>query len=147
MSADEPHAGRFEGGEHRFAIRIYYEDTDAAGVVYHANYLRFMERARTDMLALCGADVGQALRDGVGGYVVAAAELRFISPARLGDALLVTSRIAEIGGASCAIQQRVSRDGQEVATGRVAVVFVAPGGRPRRQPASWIEALRAVQGG
>jgi acyl-CoA thioester hydrolase len=146
-ASDRPYAGRFENGEHRFAVRVYYEDTDAGGVVYHANYLRFFERARTDMLALFGADLARALSSGEGGYVVTEAQLKFLAPAKLGDALIVASTIVQLRSASCVVQQRVMRDGQGIAEGRITVAFVGADGRPRRQPASWIEAFRAVQKG
>ncbi len=143
--SDRPYTGRFEDGEHLYAVRVYYEDTDAGGVVYHANYLRFFERARTDMLALLGADLAQALSDGEGGYVVADAHIKYRQPAKLGDALIVASRLRELRTATCVVQQRVMRDGQVVVEGRITVAFVGADGRPRRQPAAWIEAFRAVQ--
>jgi acyl-CoA thioester hydrolase len=147
MDSDRPYAGRFVGGEHRFAIRVYYEDTDAGGVVYHANYLRYFERARTDMLSLCGADIGRALETGEGNYVVAEAALKYRRSARLGDALVVASRLEEIRSATCLIQQRVMRDEAVIAEGRVTVAFVSSEGRPKRQPTHWIEAFRAATGG
>jgi acyl-CoA thioester hydrolase len=128
-------------------VRIYYEDTDAGGVVYHANYLRFFERARTDMLALLGADIGQALGAGEGGYVVSDAHLQYRLPAKLGDALIVVSRMNELRSASCIVHQRVMRDGQLIVEGRLTVAFVGADGRPRRQPAAWIEAFKAIQQG
>lgn len=143
--SDRPYTGRFEDGEHRYAVRVYYEDTDAGGVVYHANYLRFFERARTDMLALLGADLAHALSIGEGGYVVADAHIKYRQPAKLGDALIVVSRLHELRSATCVVQQRVMRDGQVVVEGRITVAFVGADGRPRRQPAAWIEAFRAVQ--
>ena len=144
--SDRPYAGRFVDGEHRFAVRVYYEDTDAGGVVYHANYLRFFERARTDLLALLGADLGAALRAGEGGYVVAEALVKYLAPARLGDALTIASRMTQLRAASCVVQQRVMRDGQLLVDGRLTVAFIGADGRPRRQPAAWIEAFRASQG-
>jgi acyl-CoA thioester hydrolase len=150
MSADHPdrpYAGHFVDGEHRFAVRVYYEDTDAGGVVYHANYLRFFERARTDMLALLGADIGHALSAGEGGYVVSDANLKYRLPAKLGDALIIISVMAELRSASCVVHQRVMRDGQLVVEGRITVAFVGVDGRPRRQPAAWIEAFKALQQG
>ena len=145
-TSDRPYAGRFVDGEHRFAVRVYYEDTDAGGVVYHANYLRFFERARTDMLGLLGADLGAALAAGEGGYVVAEASLKFIRPAKLGDALIVSSLIAQLRAASCVVHQTVRRNGQVLVEGRLTVAFVGADGRPRRQPAAWIEAFAAVKG-
>lgn len=141
---DRPYGGRFVDGEHRFAVRVYYEDTDAGGVVYHANYLRFFERARSDMLALAGADIATALRAGEGGYVVAEAALKYLRPARLGDALTITSRLEDVRTAACVIQQRVIRDDQVLVEGRLTVAFVGPDGRPRRQPAPWLAAFRGV---
>jgi acyl-CoA thioester hydrolase len=149
MSADHdrPYDGHFVEGEHRFAVRVYYEDTDAGGVVYHANYLRFFERARTDMLALLGADLGKALSAGEGGYVVSDAHIKYRLPAKLGDALIIISRLTELRSASCVVHQRVMRDGQLVVEGRITVAFVGADGRPRRQPAAWIGAFKAAQQG
>jgi acyl-CoA thioester hydrolase len=146
VSPDQPYSGRFVDSEHRYAVRIYYEDTDAGGVVYHANFLRFFERARTDMLALCGVDVADALRSDVGGYVVAAAELKYVRPARLGDVLIILSQLEEVRQAACVIQQRVMRDDQLIAEGRLTLAFVGADGRPRRQPAAWIEAFQGYNG-
>jgi acyl-CoA thioester hydrolase len=144
--SDRPYAGRFVDGEHRFAVRVYYEDTDAGGVVYHANYLRFCERARTDMLALAGADIAAALAAGEGGYVVSAAKLDYRMPARLGDALIVASRLAQVRASSCVIQQRVMRDDQLVVDAHITVAWVGSDGRPRRQPRAWITAFEAIRG-
>jgi acyl-CoA thioester hydrolase len=140
--SDLPYSGRFVDREHRFTVRVYYEDTDAGGVVYHANFLRFFERARTDMLALCGIDIAAAQHAGEGIYVVAAAEIKYVRPARLGEALTILSRLEEVRQAACVIQQRVMRDEQLVVEGRLTVAFVGADGRPRRQPAAWIEAFQ-----
>ena len=146
QAPDRPYTGRLVGGTHRFALRVYYEDTDAGGIVYHANYLRYFERARTDMMALVGVDHVAALGSGAGSYVVAAATLRYLAPARLGDALVVVSALVEARGASCVVQQRVSRDDALLVDGRLTLAFVAPDGQPRRQPGAWIEAFRAAAG-
>jgi acyl-CoA thioester hydrolase len=143
---DLPQTGRFEGGEHRFPVRVYFEDTDLSGVVYHANYLRFMERARSDMLRVAGIDQRAAQDAGEGVYAVSELAIRYRRPARLDDALLVVSRVTEARAASCAIQQRVIRDGETVADADVTAVFLSPDGRPRRQPAAWIETFRRLQG-
>jgi acyl-CoA thioester hydrolase len=134
------------GTEHRFSVRVYYEDTDAGGVVYHANFLRFFERARTDMLALAGVDVATALNAGHGGYVVAAADLKYLRPARLGEVLTVVSILEQVRQAACVIQQRVIRDGQVLVEGRLTLAFVGEDGRPRRQPKEWIEAFHGFKG-
>ena len=143
---DQPLVGHVVLGAHHFPIRIYYEDTDAAGVVYHANYLRFFERARWEMLAACGADLLAAVREGEGLYVVAEVTLRYLQPAHLGDVLTIVSRPVQIGSSTCVVQQQVMRNGVLVADGRIRLAFVAPGGKPKRQPAAWIEAFRAMMG-
>ena len=141
---DRPYAGRLVGGEHRYAVRVFYQDTDAGGVVYHATYLHFFERARVDLLTLLGTDYLAALKDGVGGYVVAEVTLRYLRPALLGDALVIVTRLEEARSSSSVVQQRVMRDGQVLAEGRLVLAFVGPDGRPRRQPAPWMEAFRAA---
>jgi acyl-CoA thioester hydrolase len=134
---DQPQGGRFAGGEHRYPVRVFYEDTDLSGVVYHANYLRFLERARSDMLALAGIDQRAALEAGEGGWAVASLAIRYRAPARLGDALVVASRVRGIRAAAVVIQQTVSRASQKLAEAELTVALVAPDGRPRRQPAAW----------
>jgi acyl-CoA thioester hydrolase len=137
-SALMPASGRFEDGEHCFPLRVYFEDTDAGGVVYHANYLRYMERARSDMLRLLGIDQRGALESGAGVYAIADLAIRYRAPARLDDALTVRSRVAQVTPARCIIAQSVWRGDAELTQGSVTVAFVDPGGRPRRQPADWI---------
>jgi len=131
--------GRFEGLEHHFVLRVYFEDTDLSGVVYHANYLRFMERARSDMLALAGIDQRAAHEAGEGAYALREANIRYRAPARLGDELVVVSRLVQLRPAAVDIHQRVMRDVTIVAEAEIEAVFVAPSGRPRRQPAVWME--------
>lgn len=131
--------GRFEGLEHHFVLRVYFEDTDLSGVVYHANYLRFMERARSDMLALAGVDQRAVHEAGTGAYALREANIRFRAPARLGDELVVVSRLVQLRPAAVDIHQRVMRDVTIVAEAEVEAVFVSPSGRPRRQPAEWMD--------
>ena len=138
VAQDQPCSGRFEGAEHRFALRVYFEDTDLSGVVYHANYLRFMERARSDMLRVAGVDQRAAHEAGEGAYAVADLAIRYHAPARLDDALVVVSRLMQVRAASVVIQQRVMRGGQKLASAEVTAAFVTPEGRPRRQPAAWL---------
>ena len=144
---DRPARGRFAGAEHRFPLRVYFEDTDAGGIVYHANYLRYMERARSDMLACAGIDQRGALEDGTGVYAIASLSIRYRQPAKLDDALVVRSQVAKLGGSSCTIQQQVMRGEDIVADAQVTAAFVAPDGRPRRQPAAWVAAFERIQGG
>src|SRR5260221_8521934 len=94
-------------GVHRFALRVYYEDTDAAGIVYYANYLKFAERARTEMLRLLGFEQ-DALRRATGHvFAVRHCSADYLAPARLDDELTVESRLTALGGASPAIDQRI----------------------------------------
>jgi acyl-CoA thioester hydrolase len=119
---------------HVLTIRVYWEDTDASGLVYHTSYIRFMERGRTELLR--GLGLGQrALLAGEAGkplfFVVRAMEIDFRRPATLDDLLVVETRVAEIGGASVSIDQQVTRDGELLIGARVKVVCVE-GGRARR---------------
>jgi acyl-CoA thioester hydrolase len=136
---DLPATGRFVGREHRFPVRVYFEDTDLSGIVYHANYLRYMERARSDMLRVVGIDQRGTQEAGEGVYAVADLSIRYRRPARLDDDLLVLTRVSKITAAAVRIHQRVMR-GQEVLTdAEVLAAFISPDGRPRRQPRAWIE--------
>lgn len=127
------------GNAHQFALRVYFEDTDVAGIVYYANYLRFMERARSDMLRAVGIDQRAALERGDGVYAVADLQIRYRAPAKLDDELLVVSRVAEVRAASCLIHQRVMRGEAILTDATVTAAFLSPEGRPRRQPRAWVE--------
>jgi acyl-CoA thioester hydrolase len=143
---DQPYAGGFVDGEHRFALRVYFEDTDLTGIVYHANYLRFMERARSDMLRAAGIDQRASHDAGEGAYAVADLAIRYRQPARLDDALIVVSRVTGVRAASCAIHQTVMRSGEVLAEADVTAAFLAPDGRPRRQPRAWVEQFERLRG-
>jgi acyl-CoA thioester hydrolase len=133
-----PVEGRFDGCEHRFPVRVYFEDTDLSGVVYHANYLRFMERARSDMLRLAGIDQRAFFESGGGAYAVSEMAIKYRLSARLDDALIVVSRLTKVRAAAVHIHQRVMRGTERVAEADVVVALVGPDGRPRRQPAAWV---------
>lgn len=139
-----PALGRFEGLEHRFDVRVYFEDTDLTGVVYHANYLRYMERARSDMLLAAGVDQRGVHEAGDGAYAVRDLAIRYAAPARLGDELTVASRVVQLRPAAVVIHQRVIRGNTIVAQAEVEAVFVSPSGRPRRQPAEWMAAFEPL---
>ena len=130
-------SGNFAGPVHRFAVRAYYEDTDMSGVVYHANYLSWCERARSDLLRLLGCDQRAAYEAGEGAYAVSEVAIRYLAPARLDDVVLIETHIEELGAASCRMRQLAFREGALLAEARVRVGFVGPDGRPRRQPAAW----------
>jgi acyl-CoA thioester hydrolase len=144
---DTPYRGGFVGPEHHFALTVYFEDTDTAGVVYYANYLKFMERARSDMIRAVGVDQGEALRADGSAYYVAEVAIKYRSPARLGDNLLVVSTVEAVRAASVDIHQRVMR-GQEILTdARVTAAFLDRDGRPQRQPKDWIERFKTIMTG
>lgn len=143
-SAPEPHSGRFDGIRHLFAVRVYFEDTDLSGVVYHANYLRWFERARSDMLRLLGIDQRGAHEAGEGAFAVTDLALRYLRPARLGDAVLIESTVAEVSRATCSLVQRALHDGTLLCEARVRVAFVSPGGRARRLPAHFTAAFTSL---
>ena len=140
-----PADGCFEGNTHYFPVRVYFEDTDVAGIVYYANYLRFMERARSDLLRAIGVDQRGALEDGTGVYAVAEVSIRYKAPARLGDDLIVVTDIEEIRAASVLIHQQVRRTSELLADAMVTAAFLTPEGRPRRQPKAWVERFERLQ--
>lgn len=129
--------GVIEGARHLYALRVYYEDTDLSGIVYHANYLRWFERARSDLLRRLGVDQRAAIEQGEGAYAVSELTLKYLSPARLDDDILIETRCTEIGAASCRMAQRAIRSATPLAEISLRVGFLAPDGRPRRQPAEW----------
>ena len=137
MSLPAPPAGLLEGPVHRFAVRAYFEDTDLSGVVYHANYLKWFERARSDLVRLLGIDQRAAQEGGEGSYAVSELSIRYRAPARLDDVVLVETRAEELGAASCRLLQRAFRGETLLAEMRVRVGFVGPDGRPKRQPPDW----------
>ena len=143
---DKPYAGRFVGKIHCFALRVYFEDTDTAGIVYYANYLRFMERARSDMLRAVGIDQRSALEGGEGVYAVAEAHIKYRAPARLDDELVVVSRVIEVRAATCVIHQRVMRGDEILTDATVTAAFLSPDGRPKRQPRAWVELFERLKG-
>jgi len=129
----------------RFPIRVYWEDTDAGGIVFYANYLKFFERARTEWLRSLG--VGQHdLKERTGGmFVVSETSLRYLQPARLDDELLVTAELQEAGRASLVIRQRalLQPGAAELATGTIRIGWVeAATLRPARIPAMILEAMK-----
>lgn len=144
MPALDPPSGRFDGKRHLFAVRVYFEDTDLSGVVYHANYLRWFERARSDMLRCAGIDQRAAHDAGEGAYAVTELGLRYRRPARLDDAVLVISRVVAVSPATCRIDQAAWLGEALLCQADVRVAFVAPNGRPRRQPREWIQCFDAL---
>ena len=120
---------------HRFDCRVYYEDTDLAGIVYYANYLRFIERARTEWVRTLGIDQGR-LRDETGVvFAVRRVEADYLVPARFDDLLTVETAVEEVRGARILLGQTVLRDATRLFVARVTLAAVTAGGRPARLPA------------
>lgn len=128
-------AGRIEGETHILPIRVYYEDTDFAGYIYHANYLKFCERGRSDFIRLLGIDhqsLAAAKMGEPGVFVVRHIEIDYLKPAQVDEVLEVVTRCAHIGGASLVLVQEVRRGETVVARARVTVVLVSSSGKPQR---------------
>ena len=144
-SFPSPPSGLIAGKLHRFAVRAYFEDTDLSGVVYHANYLRWFERARSDFVRLLGIDQRAVNERGEGAFAVADLAIRYLAPARLDDGVLIETRCDELGAASCRMHQQATReDGLLLSEARLRIGFVAPDGRPRRMPADWRHAFAGI---
>jgi acyl-CoA thioester hydrolase len=132
---------------HVLPVRVYFEDTDFSGVVYHASYLRWCERGRSDFLRLIGND-HKALIEGAGAgepaaFAVRRMALEFLKPARIDEVLEVASRVKETTAATLVLDQRVSRDGTDLFTAEVMVVLVSVSGKPLRLSAALRDALQA----
>ena len=129
---DEDGNGRF----HQLPVRVYFEDTDAGGVVYHASYVRFCERGRTDFLRLLGVEARQLISGEASNepaaFVVRRMSLDFLRPARMDDLLVIETRVKELGGASVTLVQAVMKDGVKVFEAEVIVVLVSVAGKPFR---------------
>ena len=134
-----PANGEFRGKAHYFPLRVYFEDTDVAGIVYYANYLRFCERARSDMLRAVGIDQRAAMEAGEGVYAVADVSIKYRGSAKLEDELVVVSEVVQVRAAACVIQQRVMRGDDILTDARVTAAFIANEGRPKRQPRAWTQ--------
>ncbi|MEY3081228.1 MAG: tol-pal system-associated acyl-CoA thioesterase [Pseudomonadota bacterium] len=134
-------AGRIRNGIHIMPIRIYYEDTDAGGVVYHARYVAFCERARSDCLRLLG--IHQSTFEDAN-FVVRRMACDFLKPARLDDLLEVHTRFIEMGGARIELGQEVMLNGNTVFKADVTVALVDSRGRPKRLPETMADRFRRM---
>jgi acyl-CoA thioester hydrolase len=134
-------SGELTPDGHRLSARVYYADTDFSGVVYHARYLEFLERGRSDYLRLCGVHHTE-LADGARGekivWVVRRMEIDFRSPARMDDVLTIETRTAEISGARIVMAQRIRRGADLLIEARVEAAIIGESGRPRRFPKEWV---------
>jgi acyl-CoA thioester hydrolase len=146
MILPAPPDGVIAGPRHLYAVRVYYEDTDLSGITYHANYLRWFERARSDLLRRLAIDQRAAIEAGEGAWAVAEANLRYLKPARLDDDIRITTTCTELGAASCRMHQIAKRVGTDepepLCEAQLRVGFLSPEGRPRRMPTAWHAAFR-----
>jgi acyl-CoA thioester hydrolase len=144
-----PIDGEMRGGRHWLTVRVYYEDTDFTGIVYHANYLRFMERGRTNHLRLLGADhralFEETAQEAPGfAFVVRSMNIEYLKPARMDDVLDVITEPEEVKGASITLRQRVMRGEDLLVEAHVRVAFIS-GGRARPIPKALRIAMKADQ--
>jgi acyl-CoA thioester hydrolase len=142
-----PLDGEIRDGRHVLIVRVYYEDTDFTGIVYHANYLRYMERGRTNYLRLLGIDhralFEETEKEAPGfAFVVRSMQIDFLKPARMNDVLEIVTEPEEVKGASTVLRQRVMRGDELLVEARVRVAFIS-GGRARPIPKPLRLAMRA----
>jgi len=138
-----PTAGWFEGRAHLLPVRVYYEDTDFTGVVYHANYVRYFERGRSDFLRLAGVSHTALLeREDPAAFVITRMEIDFRQAARIDDALLVRTQYDAIRGPRLFIRQRIERGETLVAEAAVEAACISLDGRPRKPPSGLVETLK-----
>ena len=137
-------AGELTPAGHRLVARVYYADTDFSGVVYHARYLEFLERGRSDFLRLSGVHHTE-LMDGLHGerivWVVRRMEIDFVQPARIDDVLMIETRTESISGARILMAQELRRGEDLLVRARVEAAIIGEGGRPKRFPKEWIAAF------
>lgn len=139
----DPASGRFNGRQHLLPVRIYYEDTDLSGVVYHANYVRYLERGRSEFVRAAGVDHTAMLREpSPFTFVVSRMEMSFIRPARIDDALTIVTTYDRMQGARLFNRQLVMRGAEVILGADVEMVCVSLDGRPRRPGMMLTEALR-----
>jgi acyl-CoA thioester hydrolase len=136
------------GRRHVLPLRVYFEDTDFSGLVYHATYLRWCERGRSDFLRLMGNDHQALIAGGAGkepaAFVVRRMQLEYLKPARIDEVLEVTTRAKELTAATLTLDQRVSRNGVDLFTAQVMVVLISASGKPLRLSIALREALQQV---
>ena len=140
-----PREGRHEGGVHLYPVHVYYEDTDAGGVVYYANYLKFAERGRSEAIRALGAPSHEKLREESGVMLAVhklAAEYR--APARLDDELVVRTSVVSVAGASIALEQEIHRGEDRLFAMTCTIVCVGRNGRPTRLPPDLAAALTNI---
>jgi acyl-CoA thioester hydrolase len=139
-----PRDGAIRGGAYFYPVRVYYEDTDAAGLVYYANYLKFAERARSEMLRRLGIEQERLRAQSGLVFVVRRCTVDFLAPARLDDDLVVETRLVALGGASLDIDQDVTRGGDMLVRLAIKIACLGSTGRPHRLPPALRAALASL---
>ena len=140
---EAPTAGAFVGREHQLPIRIYYEDTDFTGLVYHANYVRYFERGRSDFLRVAGVSHSDLLSgETPTAFVITRMEIDFRRAARIDDALTVRTTYDLVKGPRLFITQKITRDGELIAEAVVEAAVISMDGRPRKPPPGLVERLK-----
>jgi acyl-CoA thioester hydrolase len=142
MTETTPTAGRFEGRIHLLPVRVYYEDTDFTGLVYHANYLRYFERGRSDFLRVAATGHAELLdREDPLAFVVVRMVIDYRKGARIDDALTVRTAYDAVKGARLLISQTIERNGETITQAEVEAACIDLAGRPRRPPKALVEGL------
>ena len=142
MAQPTPPGGIIDGSRHLFAVRVYYEDTDLSGITYHANYLRWFERARSDLLRVLEIDQRAAIEAGEGAYAVSEVNLKYLRPAKLDDDVVIETVCTELGAASCRMHQIARRGDENLCEAHLRVGFISLDGKPKRQPREWRDAFQ-----
>jgi acyl-CoA thioester hydrolase len=136
-------SGRMDGRLHRLPVRIYYEDTDFSGLVYHANFLRYFERGRTDFLRLAGISHSELLEaESPTAFTITEINVKFTKSARIDDLLEVVTAYDDIRGPRLVISQRMLRDEEEIARATVEACCISLTGRPKKPPPLIMERLK-----
>jgi acyl-CoA thioester hydrolase len=130
---------------HRFDVRVYYEDTDFSGNVYHSAYLHFFERARTEFLRAIGVHHSELIREGIA-FAVRSMSIEFEAAAHIDDVLTVETRVEQITAVRLALDQRISRGGKVITRAKVLVVAINAAGRPARMPKAILASLGVSSG-
>jgi acyl-CoA thioester hydrolase len=143
MNEDAPSAGRFAGRIHHLPVRVYYEDTDFSGIVYHANYLRFFERGRSDFLRLAGVHHNElAAGEEPMAFAVNKMEIEFLKPARIDDALVAKTAFETMRGPRIFIAQTLEKAGEILVKAQLQVCCISLTGRPRKPPPMLLKRLK-----
>lgn len=144
MERETPSAGVLIGREHHLGVRIYYEDTDFTGLVYHGNYLRYFERGRSDFLRVLGVGHAELHDRDAAAFVIARMEIDFRRPARIDDALTVVTTYERMTAVRLDARQRIYRGEEFLCGAMVHAACISLDGRPRRAPPSLVERIRPI---